>query len=266
MKRSERLVLKIFSLIVYLAMITVNYLANALPIAGKNTGEVSDAYPNLFAPAGLTFSIWGLIYLLLAAYIVYYLIKKSTDNIVLFNKVAIFFIISSLANVAWIFAWHYGVLILSVVLMIIILVSLIKIADLINKDKLSRKEQFFFRLPFSIYFGWISVATIANITALLVDLNWNGFGISEITWMIIILFIGAVIGILRSYKDKNIPYLLVFIWAYFGIWFKHTSVTGFNSKYPSIITSIIVALVLLVISLAFIFYKKNKKLFFKESV
>lgn len=267
MKKNKTNLLKIFSLIAYLAMITVNFLANALPIAGKNTGEVSDLYPNLFTPAGITFSIWGLIYLLLATYIIYYLVKKNKDNnIALFNKVAIFFIISSLANVAWIFVWHHGILILSVLLMLIILISLIKIVDLVNKEKLAKKEQFFLYLPFSIYLGWISVATIANITALLVGLNWGAWGISEVTWMIIILFIGAIIGILRSIKNKNIPYLLVFIWAYFGIWLKHSSESGFNGEYPLVIRSVLIALALLFMSLVFVLYKKNKKLSTKEKI
>lgn len=258
MKSKNALMLKISVLISYLAMITVNFLANALPIAGRNTGEISDSYPNLFAPAGLTFAIWGLIYFLLATYVIYYLNKKGSDNRALFEKVAKLFTLSSLANIAWIFCWHYGLLIISVFLMLVILISLILIATAVSEIKLNTKEQIFLKLPFSIYFGWITVATIANITALLVDLNWNAWNLVDMTWTIIILLVGALIGILRSIKDRNIPYLLVFIWAYFGIWFKHYSVNGFNGQYPEIMKTTIFAIVLFALNIIYIVFAKKK--------
>lgn len=259
MKSKSTLMLKISVVVSYLTMIAVNFLANALPIAGKGTGEVSDSYPNLFAPAGLTFAIWGLIYLLLATYIIYYLSKKSNENRSLFEKVAKLFTISSLANIAWIFCWHYGLLTISVILMLVILISLILIATAISKAKLNTAEQIFLSLPFSIYFGWITVATIANITALLVSLNWSAWGISDVIWTVIILLVGALIGILRSLKDRNIPYLLVFVWAYFGIWFKHYDVDGFNGKYPLIMKIAIFAIVLFALNILYIAFKKKKE-------
>jgi hypothetical protein len=259
MKSKQTLVLKIATLIAYLGMIVVNFLANALPIAGRNTGEVSDSYPNLFAPAGITFSIWGLIYLLLAAFVVFYLIKKDNNNRNLWEKVSKLFILSSLANIAWIFCWHYGLISLSVLLMLVILISLIVIAEAFNKEKLNTKEQIFLRLPFSVYFGWITVATIANISALLVSLSWNGWGITPSSWMIVILLVGALIGILRTLKDRNIPYILVFIWAYFGIWFKHNSETGFNGQYPTIINTVLFSILLFILTAIFIILKQKKK-------
>lgn len=258
MKIKKKLILKLSVIISYLGMITVNFLANALPIAGKNTGVISDSYPNLFAPAGLTFAIWGLIYLLLASYVIYYLSNKETNNKNIFEKVAKLFILSSLANIAWIFCWHYGLLALSVIIMLIILISLISIATAISKEKLKTKEQIFLSLPFSIYFSWITVATIANITAFLVDINWSGWGIKESTWTIIILLVGALIGIIRSLKDKNIPYLLVFIWAYFGIWYKHNSPDAFNGEYPWIIKTAFFAIVLFVLNIIYLVIKKKK--------
>lgn len=259
MKSKNALMLKISVLISYLAMITVNFLANALPIAGRNTGEISDSYPNLFAPAGLTFAIWGLIYFLLATYVISYLNKKDNNNRSLFEKIAKLFTLSSLANIAWIFCWHYGLLIISVIVMLIILISLILIASAISKAKLSTKEQIFLKLPFSIYFGWITVATIANITALLVDLSWNGWGLADITWTIIILLVGALIGIFRSIKDRNVPYILVFVWAYFGIWLKHYSVNGFNGQYPAIMKTTILAIILFALNIIYISFNKKKE-------
>lgn len=258
MNNKKKLILKISVGLSYLGMIAVNFLANALPIAGKNTGEISDAFPNLFTPAGITFSIWGLIYLLLGAYVIYFISKKDSINEVLFEKIAKLFTLSSLTNIAWIFCWHYGLVFVSVLLMLLMLVSLILIATAIAKEKLNVKEKIFLSLPFSVYFGWITVATIANITALLVDLSWSGWGISDVTWTVVILLVGALIGIIRGLKDRNIPYLLVFVWAYFGILFKHNSVDGFSGEYPVIINTALFAMALFVLNIIYLAIRKEK--------
>lgn len=260
----KNIFLKIFVATSYLLMIAVNALANILPINGNNTGVVSNAYPNLFAPAAVTFSIWGLIYTLLAAYTLYQfgLFQKDhgKSRTELFKKIGVYFSLTSVANILWIFSWHYRLIGLSLLLMLVILFYLIKIADLLKKQKFSSKEIFFIKAPFSIYFGWITVATIANVTTFLVSLNWNGFGLSDQLWTIIILLVGAAIGIIRTIKDKNIFYGSVLIWAYFGILIKHTSVDGFNSQYPMIIGTVGVCLILFIASNVSIFLKiKNKK-------
>jgi hypothetical protein len=246
----------------YVAMLTVNYLANALPIGGVTTGEASSAYANLFTPAGVTFSIWGLIYLLLLGYILYQFglgqKEKSLEREKLFATINRYFFITSLANILWIFAWHYGIIWLSVIIMLTLLLFLIKIANVINKEHYSLVDTLFIRLPFSVYFGWITVATIANITVFLVSVNWNGFGMVESFWAVIILLVGAGIGILRMLKDKNIFYGTVLVWAYGGIWLKHTSENGFNGEYPGIIMTAIICIVLFLGTIGFLEYKKKK--------
>lgn len=232
---------KIFALLAYIAMIVVNFLATSLPLNNRGTGEISDAYPNLFAPAGITFSIWGLIYLFLAIYLIYQFKSKNEG---LLKKINILFIITSIANLLWIFAWHYDYIGLSLVIMAVLLVSLIKIADTIRSNNLTKEEHKFIGIPFSVYFGWITVATIANVTVFLVSINWGGFGIAEFIWTGIILLIGATIGILRMNKDKSVAYGLVLIWAYLGILFKHLSVDGFAGQYPVVIATAIICLVL----------------------
>lgn len=118
------------------------------------------------------------------------------------------------------------------------------------------------RLPFSVYFGWITVATIANITVFLVSINWSGWGISDQIWTIVILLVGVIIGILRGLKDKNIPYITVLIWAYAGILLKHISELGFSGQYPNIITTLIISMVLFVASIGWlIFGNRDKSLF-----
>ncbi|MGB4660888.1 MAG: hypothetical protein WBI07_17085 [Mobilitalea sp.] len=252
-------VVKMSVIVTYIGMILVNALANILPINGVNTGQVSDSYPNLFAPTGLTFAIWGIIYLLLAFYSVYqigFLQKdKSIIKAELLNKVGILFSVSSIANMIWIFSWHYRILPLSMILMLVILLGLILIAILIKREKLTFTEKILVRIPFSIYFGWITVATIANATTLLVSLKWNRFGISEQVWTILILIVGILIGIITTLKNRDVAYGLVIIWAYFGILIKHQSKEGFASQYPMIILTVTACMILLIITLFIILTK-----------
>lgn len=264
MKR-KNLIVKILVIIAYFAMIGVNYLANALPIGGVNTGEASDMYPNLFTPAGVTFSIWGLIYTLLLGYTIYqfgFLQKKrdekKEEELCKINR---YFLLSSVANISWIFAWHYGIIWLSLLIMFVLLFSLIKIADVINLKgrNYNLKERFFIRLPFSIYFGWITVATVANISVFLVSLNWNGFGISEVIWTIIVLLVAAAIGLIRAFKDSNICYALVLVWAYSGILYKHYSVGGYDQKYPMIMITLLICLFLFLGGIGYLASKKTSK-------
>jgi hypothetical protein len=254
--------IKTLALLAYLGMIVVNILANALPINNLSTGEISELYPNLFTPIGLTFSIWGLIYLLLALYVLYqfgfFQEDKNRSNEDLFKKLGIYFIITSIANMAWIYSWHYTLIGLSLLIMIALLVFLIKIADLLNKQKFSLKDKFFVRLPFTIYFGWITVATIANVTAFLVSLNWDGFGIPEHVWVVLILLIGTIIGILRMTKDKSIAYGLVFVWAYIGILIKHTSAIGFAGEYGGIIMTVILCIFAFLLFGFLVLFKERK--------
>lgn len=247
---------KILAGVAYVAMVTVNFLANGLPINNRSTGAISDAYPNLFAPAGITFSIWGLIYLLLAGYVIYQFVKSSQGKANLFSKINPIFIISSLANISWIFAWHYDYIGLSVIIMAVILLSLIKIANILRAEKFTSLEKLFIKVPFSVYFGWITVAAIANITVFLVSLGWNGFGIADFVWTSIILVVGALIGIWRTNHDKNIAYALVLVWAYLGILLKHFSATGFNGQYPIVIATVTGCLVLFGGFIGRLVYKK----------
>ena len=251
--------IKILTLGTYVAMIAVNFLANSLPINNRSTGDISDAYPNLFAPAGFAFSIWGLIYVLLFGYVLYQFLKKDEKIEELFKKINPLFIATSLANISWIFAWHYDFIGLSVIIMAALLFLLIRIADILRNEKLISWEKWFIRAPFSVYFGWITVATIANIAVFLVSIGWNGFGIADFVWTSTILLIGALIGILRMQKDKNIAYGLVLIWAYSGILIKHLSTSGFNGQYPSIIITVILCLVLFVFFASRLLFKNNKK-------
>lgn len=220
-----------------------------MPINGVGTADVSDAYPDLFAPAVITFSIWGLIYLLLGAHVIFQLGLFGKDMVTLtknqFTTVGVYFAVSSIANTVWVFLWHYDLISLSLVAMVVILLCLIRIVQETNSQGL------IVRLPFSVYFGWITVATIANVTTVLVSIGWNGFGLSEVTWMVIILVVGAVVGSVVMIRYKDMAYGLVFLWAYTGILLKHISQTGFGGEYPFVIGTVIVCLVLLLAAEAY---------------
>jgi len=223
--KSRFLSLSILNLIGFLGTVIVNGLATALPLNNKTTGQLSDQYPNLFVPAGLTFSIWGVIYILLAIFVIYGLIiaiKKDTQKISFIENIGILFFISCLANIGWIFAWHYEILPLSLLLMLLLLGCLITIYLRlhIGKSDSPQTEKYLVHLPFSVYLGWITIATIANVTALLVDVNWNTFGLGEQFWAVAVIIVGIAIALSILFTRKDIFYCLVVDWALIGILIK----------------------------------------------
>lgn len=260
---SKRVGLNTIIVLTYVLMIGTNVLANVLPINGQTTGEVSAKYGNLFAPAGFTFSIWSVIYVLLLLHVFYQLgffhkkLKPSTAR--LLTQVGIYFSISSILNTLWILAWHYERLFLSVILMVGLLLCLIKINKLTAEATLSLKESFFIKLPFSIYFGWITVATIANITAFLVSIGWDGFGLSDVTWTILILIIGTVISVGTMLRLHNPVYGLAILWVYFGIYSKHRSESGFNNQYPTISLTVIICMIVLSLTIILVAIGNRRK-------
>jgi hypothetical protein len=264
MKNLKEQTIKYITLITFLLMLFVNALANLLPINGITTAGVSDSYPNLFAPTGVTFAIWALIYLLLAAYMLYlfgmFHDAQRDSNQRKFQHISVYFSLSSVANTLWLFSWHYDIISLSMLLMIVILLCLIKINQLTGKMKLSAKEKFFVRLPFSVYFGWITIATIANATTLLVSWGWDGFGLTQSVWAAIIIIVGTIIGSAVIYKHKDTAYGLVLIWAYIGILIKHLSQNGFAGQYPAVIVTASFCIVVILIDIAYVYLSAHKKM------
>ena len=218
----------ILNLLGFIATVVVNALANILPINGITTGELSDLYPNLFVPAGLTFAIWGLIYVLLGIFVVYQLmpsVRKDAQKISFVQKVGPLFFLSCLANIGWIFAWHYQILPLSLVLMLILLACLLAIYLRLNigRPQATRAEKYFVHLPFSVYLGWITIATIANVTALLVNTGWNRWGLSEPFWAAAVIVVGIAIALSVLFTRRDVYYALVVDWAILGILLKRLS-------------------------------------------
>jgi hypothetical protein len=228
MQNRSVLVLPILNLLGFLGTIIINALANILPLNGVTTGELSDLYPNLFTPAALTFSIWGLIYVLLGIFVVYQLlpsVRRDPQKADFIQRIGPFFFISCLANIGWIFAWHYQNMALSLVLMLVLLGSLLIIYLRLNvgTTEATKSRRYFVHLPFSVYLGWITIATIANVTAALVHLDWGAFGLGQQFWAVAVIVVGTVIALSVLFTRKDIYYCLVVDWALLGILLKRLS-------------------------------------------
>ena len=253
--------IKIINAVAFTIMVAVNALANILPINNIATGEVSDAYPNLFAPAGITFSIWGIIYLLLAVFVLYSFgafQKKEERSDESVRRIKYCFALSSVVNSLWIFAWHYQKIGLSLILMVLLFSVLVLAYRRIQKTGLPKKDRIFAGIAFSVYFGWITIALIANVTTYLVSIGWDGMACSDNMWMILTVVIGLVLAGINIIKFKDIAYGLVIIWAYIGILIKHLSPAGFDGKYIGVIVVVECSLFLLaVISTAAVVRAKN---------
>lgn len=232
----------------YLLMVMANYLANALPLNGLFTADITDKlYPNLFTPAGWTFSIWGFIYFLLLVYVLYSLnIIKAIDPLndpQILDGTAVLFIASSVLNIAWLFAWHYDLMIVSEIFMIGLWIVLFKIVKEIRKNKLKRLQYLYLKFPFSIYFGWITIALVANTVVMLVSLDFGFFGIPEVDWVRYIIIIGAIFATIIAYINKDLAYSLVPIWGYMGILMNHALPSGHNNQYETVIVTLAQAIV-----------------------
>jgi len=207
------------NVIAYVLLVIVNGIAGSTTlIGGKNTAAVSDSNPTLLTPAGYVFAIWGVIYLLLAVFVIFQALPKERGK-AFHGRIGWLFVLSSALNMLWLFAWQYEYLSLSVLLMFLLLGSLILIylrLD-IGRAKADRFEKLAVHLPFSVYLGWITIATIANVSSALVSYGWDGFGVSPEIWAIVIASVALVIAILVAVVRKDVAYEMVILWAFVGI-------------------------------------------------
>jgi hypothetical protein len=213
---------QIVNVVVTVAVIIVNILANALPLNGLDTGEISDRFDIYFVPAGYVFSIWGLIYLGLIAFTIFQALPAQRDSAFL-DHIGYLYAFSGAANIVWLFLWHYEVFTLTLLAMLAILGSLtaIYVRLKVGREKVSAQERWLVHVPFSVYLGWISVATVANTTQLLYYLNWGGWGIAPEVWAAVMLVVAAAIALTGNLARGDVAYNLVFVWAYVGIAVKH---------------------------------------------
>lgn len=247
---------RIFMIASLVLTLAVNGLANALPINGQTTGEVSDQFPVLFVPAGYVFSIWGLIYLALIAFAIYSVTKKGLANEKI-ESIAWWFVAANLLNAAWILFWHYELFAITLIVMLGLLVSLIAIYLKlgVGRTKGDLVEKLTVATPFSIYLGWITVATVANVAQLLYVSGWRGGPISQPAWTIIMLLIATALGVLMVFLRREVAYPLVLTWAFVGIWVKQQGNTDLVA-----ITALILAILIAALALGRALFYKPKML------
>jgi len=219
MPNSRKIILlQSLNVLAFAVTVVVNGLASSLALNGRTTAEVSDLYFTLVTPAGYVFAIWGVIYALLLVFVVFQALPNQREKPFL-TQISVLFILSSVLNVVWLFLWHYDQIVLSVALMFALLTTLIVVYFRlgIGKSSVSLKERVFVRLPFSVYLGWITVASIANVASALVAVKWDGFGLANDVWAVIVIAVALLItlGVIATRKD--VAYSLVIVWALVGI-------------------------------------------------
>lgn len=235
--------LRALNVLLLLSTLVVNYLANALPLNGKNTGQLSDQYPNLFTPAGLTFSVWGVIYTGLMGFAIYQALplfsrRWTTETTPAVAAVGWLFALTSVLNASWIFAWHYEYVTLSVGIMLGLLATLTALNLRLRGQRLAAtwRTRWLVEVPFGLYWGWISIATIANVTAWLVDSGWSGLGLSETAWAVLLVAVGAAVTVLVLRRTHRWAYGAVVLWAFLGIVLKRRAEPG-DADQPVVIAA-----------------------------
>ncbi|MHA6697312.1 tryptophan-rich sensory protein [Chryseobacterium sp. A321] len=212
---------QIVNAVVLIATLVINYLSNTGAFNGETMATISAKYQNLFTPAGYAFSIWGLIYLGLLGFVIYFgpLTKQTTAKEKVVLSIGWWFVISCFANSFWVLAWLYDYTFLTIPIMVLLLVSLFEIIQKIQSefDTKTLQTALFLRLPFYIYSGWISVALIADIAAYLKKIQWGGFGISETVWTVIMIAIASLLHLFMIWKQRMSAFALVAVWAFLAI-------------------------------------------------
>ena len=225
-------------------VLIVNFFANYFAIGGRTTGEVSASYPSLFTPAGFTFSIWGLIYLFLIAYGIYQILPQNSDRSI-FDRINRHFVINCSANVLWIFAWHYEFITLALVLMGVILASLIGIYRQILPGKVQGfRDRLFIRIPFSLYFGWITVATLANVSVEQTVIGMDNWMMTKTVWVFVELALAGAVGTVMVIRYKDSIFGGVVAWAAYGITEKQVDTPEVAGAAAAVMILVLVILVI----------------------
>ncbi len=212
------------NVVALVATLIVNTLSNTLPINGQTAAQISNRLPVLFVPANYVFSIWGLIYVLLIGFVVYQALPAQRHNALL-RRISPWFVLSCVANITWLLFFHYNQFALSMVVMLALLFALITIYRHVRSaGASSRGEAIFVRGTFSVYLGWITVATIANAAYTLLEAGWDGFGIADTTWTLLLLLVAAGLTSYILLTRRDLAYAAVILWALVGIVVKQAAV------------------------------------------
>lgn len=221
-------------------------------ITGKSVAEISNRFPVPVTPAGWAFSVWGIIYIGLIAYAIYQALPAQRTNPRL-RRIGYWYLLSCVANIAWLFLWSNELITLSLVAMVVLLLSLITLylkADM-NRSNIDRVERWCVNIPFGIYMGWITVATIVNVTVVLYNQGWNGLGIAPEIWTAILLVVGTVIALSVGITRVDIAYIATVVWAYSAILVK-------NIPTPTIAITASVMIAILILGIVFIAIRRKQ--------
>jgi hypothetical protein len=201
-----------------LLVLAVNGLSGALPLNGQTMPEISAKYPSLFTPAGFTFSIWGLIYLSLVGFVIYQALPGQRGDSGM-ARISGYFKLNCLANASWLFAWHYDQLWISLVLMAAILLTLVAIYRALGVLDVTAglAQQWLVQFPFGLYTGWITVATIANLSAVQIAMGWDDLWFSAISWTQLKMAFAGAVAATVILRRGDMAFVLVVAWAAFGI-------------------------------------------------
>lgn len=232
----ERL-LQIVAVLSFAIVIGVNYLAAAGILNNTDTGAISDRYTNQLTPAGYAFAIWSLIYLGIAGYVIYQSLPSNGKNPVV-SATRTPFIISCAANASWLFAWHYNLIPLSLVLMAVLFLSLaflnLKVAAITGGPELV-----LVKAPFNLYFGWVTLATILNVTITLIYLGAEPFSTMGSIASASLILLAAIIGIFVRFSLSAFLYPIALAWGITAIAVKQSGNT------PVVVAAAIAVIVLL---------------------
>jgi hypothetical protein len=232
---------QIANIVAYAATLVANGLAVALPLNGNSTAELSDRFPVLVTPANYVFSIWTLIYILLGAFAVYQALPRMRTDPDL-RTIGYLPVLAGVLNTLWIVLWHFEVFIATVPVMLALLTTLILIHVRLRGVRASGgAKRWLLGLPFSVYLGWITVATIANISQMLYWAGFRGGPLSEDAWAVIVLATGVAIAALMLLREADWAFALVIVWAYVGIAAKQTATVAVMS---AVMGAVVVALLI----------------------
>jgi hypothetical protein len=249
---------KIYALLNLLVLVIViwwNYYSNTGNIGGKTVGELSAEYDNYFTPAGYAFSIWGIIYLALTAQAIFFIksaFSPDKDSSFL-SQIGPYLIMTNILNSAWLYFWLMGHIGTSVIVMFMILTSLIILILNLNMERWNAPTQIIIGVwwPIAIYSGWIAVATIANVSAYLVKIEWTG-PFSEFTWVIIMIGVATLVNLFMIWTRNLREFSLVGIWALVAIAVRHWD------SYPDIKTAALIGAGIIFLAAALHGYQNRK--------
>jgi hypothetical protein len=256
--------LKIIVILAFFIMILVNVISFYKPFGLRSIAEVSAINPTLLTPADFSFSIWGIIYLLLFAFVIYQLgilgrnrLKNEKE---ILHQARITLILTSFMNAAWVAAWIYDYMALSVILILSILIVLRIFTNQLRREYLQGREKLLVRMPFSIYFGWITLAAALNIVILMISVQWNLFGLGKSLRIVIAMIVITFAGACWMLRNHDIIYGFTLIWGYIGILVKHISPDGWKGEYPAAIISTIVGIAVIMGGICYLLVLRKKRI------